>query len=87
MRHTWSVTETHSGVWWRNLKERTCEPLRCGFKNNTEINPTETGWEKVDWIHLAPERDKRRAVVKLRIPVNVKNSSGLWRNNGLKNPG
>jgi hypothetical protein len=87
MRHAWSRTGKHSGVCWRNLKERASEPLRCGCKNNTEIILTETEWEKVGWIHLALERDKRRAVVKLRIPVNMKNSSGQWRNKGLKNPG
>jgi hypothetical protein len=75
MRHARARTGKHARVWWRNLTERTREPLRCRCENNTEINLTETGWEKVEWIHLAPDTDKRRAVVKLRIPVNVKTSS------------
>jgi hypothetical protein len=28
----------------------------------------EIGWEGVDWIHLAEDRDQWRAVVNLRVP-------------------
>jgi len=56
MRHARARTETLAGVWWRKLAERTCEALRGGCEDNTEINLTETGWEKVDWIQPAPDR-------------------------------
>jgi len=37
---------------------RTCEGnIRTGFK--------ETGWKVVDWMHLAQNRDQRRALWKL----------------------
>ena len=87
MRYARARTETHAVVWWRNLTERICEPLRGGCENNIEINVTETGWEKIDWIHPAPDRNKWSAVVRLRIPVNVKKSSEEWRNKGFTNPG
>jgi len=56
MRHARERTDTHAGVWWRKLTERTYETLKSGCENNTEIDLTETGWEKVDWIHPAPDR-------------------------------
>jgi hypothetical protein len=56
MRHARARTETLAGVWWRKLKKRTRKPLRGGYENNTEINLTETGWQKIDWVHPAPDR-------------------------------
>jgi hypothetical protein len=45
---------------------------RCRWKNNTEIDPKEKGWEGVDWIHLAQDRVLWLALVntvmKLRVP-------------------
>jgi hypothetical protein len=38
----------------------------------TKTDLGETGWERVDWMHLAQDRDKRRALVNtvmnLRVP-------------------
>jgi len=40
--------------------------------NNTRMEPTEVGWEGVDWIHLTLDRDQWRALVNtvmnLRVP-------------------
>jgi hypothetical protein len=42
------------------------------WEDNIRIDLTEIGWELVDWIHLAEDRDKWLAVVntvmKLRVP-------------------
>jgi hypothetical protein len=36
---------------------------RHGWEYNIRIDLRETGWECVEWIHLARDRDQRRAVV------------------------
>jgi hypothetical protein len=33
------------------------------WEDNIRMNLRETGWEDVDWIHVAKYRDQRRAVV------------------------
>jgi hypothetical protein len=45
-----------------------------GRDDNIKMNLKETGWEGVDWIYLAHDRDKWRGVVdtvlNLRFPYN-----------------
>jgi hypothetical protein len=52
------------------------------------MNLRETGWEGVDWIHLAEERDQWWAVVNtvmnLQIPQKVKLSLCLTKHNAMK---
>jgi hypothetical protein len=31
---------------------------RCGWEDNIKIDSKETGWDGVDWIHLAQDRDQ-----------------------------
>ena len=38
---------------------------RRNWKNNSKMYLTEVGWECVDWIDLAQDRDGWRAVVKM----------------------
>jgi hypothetical protein len=42
------------------------------WEDNIRMDVKETGWEGVDWIHLAKDRDQWRAVVNtvmnLRVP-------------------
>jgi len=33
------------------------------MEDNIEMNLKETGWEDMDWIHLAQDRNKLQAVV------------------------
>jgi hypothetical protein len=44
---------------------------------NIKMDLTEIGWKDVDWIHLAQDRDRCRALVntvmKLRVPQNAGN--------------
>jgi hypothetical protein len=36
---------------------------RCRWENNIRTDLEETGWEDVDWIHMAQDRDQWRALV------------------------
>jgi hypothetical protein len=46
-------------------------------KEQWKINLKETGWEGMDWVHLAQDRDQWRALVntamKHRVPQNSRN--------------
>jgi hypothetical protein len=45
---------------------------RCRWVDNIKIDLTETGWDGVDWVDLAQDRDQWRALVNrvmnLRVP-------------------
>jgi hypothetical protein len=45
---------------------------RSGWENNIRMNSREIGWEGVDWMHLAMDRDQWwtvvNAVMNLRLP-------------------
>ena len=65
MWHTWGAEEVQIGIWWRNLKERDHLEdigvdvriiLKWIFKNQAG---------GVEWIDLAQDRDKWRALVKM----------------------
>jgi len=39
--------------------------------DNIRVNPKETGWKGVDWIHMAQDRDKRWVCLKTIIISQV----------------
>jgi len=41
---------------------------RLKWENNIEMSPQEIGWDGVDWIDLARDRDKRRGSENGNIP-------------------
>jgi hypothetical protein len=56
-------------------KPQETEPLGrpvCRWNDNIKMDLKETGWDGVDWIHLAQDRDQWRAllnnVMNLRVP-------------------
>jgi hypothetical protein len=61
---------------------------RCRWVDNIRMDPGEVGWGDVDWIGLAQDRKRWRALVNsvlnLRVPLNAGKlssgltSSGLW---------
>jgi hypothetical protein len=63
----------HIGYWWENQKERTRGRPRRRWVDNIKIDLREIGWNGMDWIDLAQDRDQwRRAlmdtVMNLRVP-------------------
>jgi hypothetical protein len=39
------------------------ERPRCRFQNNIKINLREVGWEVLDWIYQAQNKNKRRVLL------------------------
>jgi len=65
--------EAYTGFWWRNLREK--RPLgrpRRRWEDNIKMDPQEVGCGGMDWIELAQDRDRWRALVNavmnLRVP-------------------
>jgi hypothetical protein len=56
----------HIGYWWESQKERVW------WMDNIKTDLREIGWDGVDWIDLAQDRDQWRALVNkvmnLRVP-------------------
>jgi hypothetical protein len=50
---------------------------RCKWEDNIKIELKEVGWKDVDWIDMAQDRDRWRALVNavmnLRVPYNAGN--------------
>jgi len=68
----------HTGFWRGNLGEnRPFRRRRLRRENNIKMDIQEVGWGDRDWIDLARDRDKWRAVVNvvtnLRVPLNAEN--------------
>jgi hypothetical protein len=44
---------------------------RCKWENNIRVDIRETGWEVVDWVHLAQDKDQCRALANtvMNLPV------------------
>jgi hypothetical protein len=45
--------------------------LRCRWEGNIRVDLREIVWDGVDWIHLAQNRDKRRALVNMVMNLRV----------------
>ena len=59
MGHVWERLGRHTGLWRRNLSEKTAQKSRYRWKNYYKINLQEMGWEDImDWINLARDRNK-----------------------------
>jgi hypothetical protein len=41
------------------------------WEDNIKKNRRETGWERVDWVHLAQDKDQRRALVTMVMNLRV----------------
>jgi hypothetical protein len=57
--------------------KRPIRRCRCRLGYNIRLDLREIGRDVVNWIHLAEDRDQRRAVVKtvmnIRVPLQVEN--------------
>ena len=75
MYHVWGG-EVHTGFWWGNLRERNhLEDPGVDGRNSIKMDLQEVGLGGMDWIDLAQDRDRWRAlgnaVVHLRVPKNA----------------
>jgi hypothetical protein len=68
----WYRRGMHMGYWWENQKEK--KPLgrprrRC--VHNVEMYLREIGWDGMDWIDLAQDKDQWRALVNTVMNLQV----------------
>jgi hypothetical protein len=68
--------EVYTGFWWGNLRERDKRPSR-RWEDNMKMDLQEAGFGGMDWIELAQDRNRWRALVNavmnLRFPQNAGN--------------
>ena len=64
MWHEWETGEVHKGFWWGYLREReTTWKTRLRWEDNIKMYLQEVGWGGMDWIDLAPDKNRWRALV------------------------
>ena len=63
----------YTGFWWGNLRERDHLGPRHRWEDNIKMDLQEVGCGGLDWIELAEDRDRWRALVNgvmdLRVPL------------------
>ena len=72
-----------TGFWWGNLRER--EPLgrpRRKWKDNIKMDFHEVRCEGMEWIDLAQDRDRCRALVYVVMNLRVPQNSGNFLTSG-----
>ena len=52
-----------AGIWWGNLRAEPFGRLRRRWEESIKIVLKEAGWVAMDWIDLAKDRDRWRALV------------------------
>jgi hypothetical protein len=77
MWNIWATGEVHTGFWCRDLMERSLGRPRRRWEENIKRDLQEVGWGGMDWIALAQDRGRWRALVNavmnLRVPYNAGN--------------
>jgi len=64
MWRVWGRGEAYAGLWWGNLLgERPLGRPRRRWEGNLKIDLQEVGCGGVDWVELAQDRDRWRALV------------------------
>jgi hypothetical protein len=59
----------HIGYWWEG--KRLLGGPRCRWVDNVRMDLKEMGWGDVDWIGLAQDRNRWRALVNLLLNLKV----------------
>jgi hypothetical protein len=71
MQHVWGKREVHTGFWWGDLREGDNLGYP-GVDGRIILKWIFKKWDGVmDWIELAQDRDRWRAVVKAVMNVRV----------------
>jgi hypothetical protein len=65
----------HTIFWLENLK-RPLRRLRHRWEDNIRMYLRETGWEGMDWIHLAQNRGQWQALVNMVMNLQVPSKVG-----------
>jgi hypothetical protein len=64
--------EMYTGFWWENLRERQFARPRRRWEDNIKMDLQNVECEFMNWINLAQDRDRRRALLNagmnLRVP-------------------
>jgi hypothetical protein len=73
MWHAWERGEMCTGFWWEGPKERErpLERPRRRWKDRIRMDLREIFWGCVEWILLAQDRDRWRAVVNAVMNLRV----------------
>ena len=67
-----------TGFWWGNLKgKKPLGRLRRRWEDNIKIDLQEVGGGCGDWMELAQNRDRRRALVKTVMNLRVPKMRGI----------
>jgi hypothetical protein len=53
----------HIGYWWESQKQDLLRRPTCRWFDNIKMYLKEIGWDGMDWIDLAEDRDQWRALV------------------------
>jgi hypothetical protein len=73
MQHEWWRRRTHIGYWWENQKEGDhWEDQDVGGWTILKWILREVGWDGMDWIGLAQDRDQWRALVNTVMNLRVR---------------
>ena len=72
MWRVWEREEGCTGFWWGNLRERPLGRPRRRWEDNIKMDLQEVGGGCEDWMEVAQDRDRWRALVSkvmnLRVP-------------------
>jgi hypothetical protein len=56
---------------WKPEGKRPLERYRRRWEGNIRMDLREIGWEAVDWIHLAQDREQWRALVNTAVSLRI----------------
>jgi hypothetical protein len=62
--------EVHTGFWWEDLRRPLGRPRR-RWEDNIKMDLQEVGWGGMDWIDMAEDRDRWRALVSVVMNLRV----------------
>jgi hypothetical protein len=71
MWHAWERREKCTRFWWESPKERALGRPRRRWEDGMRMDLTEIGLGGVDWIRLAQDRDRWRAVMSAVMNLRV----------------